>query len=226
MVRLCKTALKHAIGDHVLSALELQTVLFEVAILLNERPIGKSSSDPDDGAYICPNDILLGRASNTVPQGPFRESNIPRHRVEFCQKMLDSFWNRWYRDVFPSLIVPRRKWQTAKRNVCVDDYVLVMDTNPIRGHWKTGRVTNVFKGSDNRVRNAKVKTAKNEYERPITKMVECILSRDGEMTTSSSAGRVFRGFIAKSREIDCLNLAPHYFGSRQFTSYFMIVGFG
>lgn len=170
LVRSCKTALKHAIGEQVLSALELQTVLFEVANLVNERPIGRSSNDPDDGAYICPNDILLGRASATVPQGPFQESNNPRHRVEFCQKIVESFWKRWYRDVFPSL-VPRRKWQTTRRDICVDDYVLIKETNPIRGQWKTGRVTKVFSGSDDRVRNVMVKTVTSEYERPITKIV-------------------------------------------------------
>jgi hypothetical protein len=35
LVRTCKTALKHAIGEQILSALELQTVLFEVANLVN-----------------------------------------------------------------------------------------------------------------------------------------------------------------------------------------------
>ncbi|XP_064651670.1 uncharacterized protein LOC135502644 [Lineus longissimus] len=139
LVKSCKTALKHAIGDQVLTALELQTVLFEVANLVNERPIGRCSTDPDDGAYICPNDMLLGRASATVPQGPFQETNNPRHRVEFCQQIVKSFWNRWYRDVFPTLM-PRRKWQTTRRDVCEGDFVLIKETNPIRGTWKTGRV--------------------------------------------------------------------------------------
>ena len=170
LIRSCKSALKHAIGEQVLTALELQTVLFEVANLVNERPIGRVSNDPDDGAYVCPNDILLGRASATVPQGPFQETKNPRHRVEFCQRIVDSFWNRWCRDVFPSL-VPRKKWQTSNRDVSVGDYVLVMETNPIRGTWKTGRIMEVFKGSDNRVRNVRVKTATSEYERPITKIV-------------------------------------------------------
>jgi hypothetical protein len=119
LVRTCKTALKHAIGEQILSALELQTVLFEVANLVNERPIGRSSSYPDDGGYICPNDILLGRASSTVPQGPFQESRNPRLRVEFCQKIVNSFWTRWYKDVFPSL-VPRKKWQVSRQDVCCE----------------------------------------------------------------------------------------------------------
>ena len=80
----------------------------EVANLVNQRPIGRIPNDPDDGKYICPNDILLGRASSEVPQGPFKETQNPRHRVEFLQKIVDSFWKRWNRDVFPSL-VPRKQ---------------------------------------------------------------------------------------------------------------------
>lgn len=103
----CKIGLKKAIGEQVLTPFELQTCLVEVANLVNQRPIGGVPSDPDDGAYLCPNDVLLGRASSKVPQWPFRHTNNPRHRVEFVQKIVNSFWTRWTRDVFPSLL-PRK----------------------------------------------------------------------------------------------------------------------
>ena len=74
LVKSCKIGLKKAIGEQVLTPLELQTCLVEVANLVNQRPIGRIPSDPDDGSYLCPNDMLLGRASSTVPQGPFRHT--------------------------------------------------------------------------------------------------------------------------------------------------------
>ncbi|XP_067051157.1 uncharacterized protein [Acropora muricata] len=83
LVKSCKIGLKKAIGEHVLTPLELQTCLVEVANLVNQRPKGRIPSDPDDGSYLCPNDMLLGRASPTVPQGPFRHTKNPRHRLEF-----------------------------------------------------------------------------------------------------------------------------------------------
>ncbi|XP_068697655.1 uncharacterized protein [Montipora foliosa] len=116
LVKTCKSALKKAVGSQVLTPLELYTILLEVANLVNQRPIGRIPNDPDDGSYICPNDILLGRASSEIPQWPFKETNNPRQRVEFVQKIIDSFWKRWNRDVFPSL-VPRKKWQVEKRNL-------------------------------------------------------------------------------------------------------------
>ena len=128
---------------------------------MNERPIGRIPNDPDDGCFLCPNDILLGRASTTVPQGPFRETKNPRHRVEFIQRIIDSFWKRWYRDVFPSL-VPRKKWKIERRNVRVDDIVIVKDP--------TGRIVNVLPGNDGIIQNVKVKMATSLNERPTTKV--------------------------------------------------------
>ena len=42
--------------------------MLEIVNLVNQRPIGRVPNDPDDGAYMCPNDILLGRVTSQVPQ--------------------------------------------------------------------------------------------------------------------------------------------------------------
>ena len=169
LVKTCKRALKGAIGEQVLTPLELYTCLLEVANLVNQRPIGRIPNDPDDGTYICPNDMLLGRTTSQVPQGPFKETRNPRHRVEFVQRIVDSFWKRWNRGVFPTL-VPRRKWRVERRNVRIGDVVTVADENAVRGSWAMGRITDVFPGADGKVRNVKVKTSKGVYRRPVTKI--------------------------------------------------------
>ena len=172
LVKSTKSALKKAIGEVVLTPFELCTCLLEVANLLNERPIGRIPNDPDDGAYLCPNYIIHGTATNKVPQGPFRHTENPRHRFEFCQKIVDAFWKRWYRDVLPQLM-PRKKWNIQSRNVKVDDFVIVSDQNPVRGKWNAGRILQVFPGTDGLVRDVEVKTASGTYTRPITKI--CVI---------------------------------------------------
>lgn len=57
-----------------------------------------------------------------------------------------------------------------KRNVRVDDFVIVQTSSAIRGTWNVGRVVSVYPGEDGRVRNVKVRTRTGEYERPITKI--------------------------------------------------------
>ncbi|XP_071504464.1 uncharacterized protein [Diadema antillarum] len=134
-----------------------------------QRPIGRIPTDPDDGNYLCPNDMLLGRASSDVAQGPFRETRNPRHRVEFIQRIVDTFWHRWTRDVLP-LLAPRQKWHVDRRNVRVDDVAMMADANAVRGKWTIARVIQVYPGPDGKVRNVKVKTPTAEYRRPVTKI--------------------------------------------------------
>ena len=60
-----KRALAIVIGDFRLTFGEPQTVLFETANRLNDRPIGmKSGVDIEMSSYLCPNDLLLGRTNN------------------------------------------------------------------------------------------------------------------------------------------------------------------
>lgn len=71
LIKSVKRLLAIAVGENILSFGELQTVLYEVANILNEWPIGlKPGYDISLGTYLCPNDLLLGRASSRVPSGP------------------------------------------------------------------------------------------------------------------------------------------------------------
>ncbi|XP_078384539.1 uncharacterized protein LOC144666962 [Oculina patagonica] len=112
LIKSIKRAITLAIGENVLTFSELQTICFEAANLVNERPIGRHPTTTDDGAYLCPNDLLLERSTPRVPSGPFRESAHPRHRFESVQNIVNGFWKRWTRDFFPSLLV-RQKWHTS-----------------------------------------------------------------------------------------------------------------
>ena len=176
LLKSVKIALKKAIGDSLLTPSELYT-------------IERVPNDPDDGAYICPNDMLLGRASPQVPQGPLKETKDPRKRVEFVQKIVNSFWRQWTRDVFPSLF-PRKKWDTTTRDVRVDDVVMIAGDNAIRGKWTIGRVTKFYPGKDKRVRNVTILTSGIEYNRPITK-IAVIHPAEG-LEEELSLGGVFR----------------------------------
>ena len=149
--------MKVAIGDQILSFPELQTVLFEVSNIVNERPIGIQTKQIDDFKYLCPNDLLLGRASNRVPSGPFGENFNAKRRFLFIQLLVDVFWKVWMRDYFPSLLT-KQKWHSQNRNVRIGDIVLIRDLNAVRGEWRLGQVEKVYpSGSDNIVRSVNVR---------------------------------------------------------------------
>ena len=166
LIKSIKKAIKIAIGEQVLSFAELQTVLFESANIVNERPIGITSRDIDDDNYLCPNDLLLGRASSRVPSGPFKQYTNPRKRFSFIQSLIDTFWRKWTRDFFPSLLI-RPKWHFRKRELCVGDIVLMKDLNALRGNWKLGKISKVYLSQDNIIRNVDVQY-KNKVDKKLT----------------------------------------------------------
>ena len=116
----------------------------------NERPTGKVNLDISDGSYICPNDMLLGRATTGIPHGPFDMSNCLTKRLEFIQGVVKAFWIKWNRFYFPSLII-RQKLHIEHRNLHEGDIVLIQDSNAIRGHLKMGRVVEAIRGNDGKV---------------------------------------------------------------------------
>ena len=168
LIRSVKRAINASIGDSTLTFSELQTVLYEVANLLNERPIGRHPASPDDGAYLCPNDLLLGRATARIPSGMnFDERASNRKRFSFVQTIISSFWKKWTQNYFPSLLI-RQKWHTSHRNLKTGDIVLIQDSSLLRGKWKIGRVSNTYPGTDGRVRKVDVEY-KNITNEPVTK---------------------------------------------------------
>jgi hypothetical protein len=105
LVKTVKKALEVTIGEHAFTFSEFLTIMFETAELVNERPIGRKPSDPGEGSYLCPNDLMLGRSTSRVPQGPFEDATNFVNRYKFIQSIMNNFWRRWSRENFPSLVI-------------------------------------------------------------------------------------------------------------------------
>ena len=114
------------IGEQVLEFSTLQTILFEAAELVNSRPIRCHPTDPDEGVYLSPNDLLLGRSTSRAPRGPFLESSGSKRRYECIQRIIDGFWKKWNRDFFPSTLV-KQKWHVEKQNLQVGNIVAIQN---------------------------------------------------------------------------------------------------
>ena len=166
MVKSIKKALSVSIGEQIMEFSVLQTVMFEAAELVNSRPIGRHPTSPDEEAYLCPNDLLLGRSNRHIPQGPFNENANPKRRYEFLQNIVNSFWKRWTRNYFPCLIV-QKKWHFEKRNLQKGDLVLMKDTNSLRGEWRRGIIKSPIASSDGYVRKVIVTYKPTETSKPV-----------------------------------------------------------
>jgi hypothetical protein len=179
LIRSVKKCIYHAIGDAKVTFSEMQTVMYESANIVNERPIGTTPTSVEDGTYLCPNDLMLGRSSNKVPAGEFDLTINSRRRLYFVQRVCDSFWKKWITSYFPSLL-ERPKWHHERRNLCVGDVVIIQDTELKRSQWKLGIVTQANEADDKRVRRVKVEyvnvssgggVTRVEVERPVQRLV-------------------------------------------------------
>ena len=133
-----KKCLFFAIGSQVLSLIEFQTVLFETANLLIDRPIGRHPTQPEDGFYLSPNSLLLGRTMNqSVPFIHVKTEKMARHKL--VETILNSFWKKWQQSFLPQLAY-YKTWKKERKNVQAGDVVLLEDQNAIRGTWKIGIV--------------------------------------------------------------------------------------
>ena len=191
LIRSVKKSISHAIGNQRVTFTEMQTVLYESANIVNERPIGATPKSVEDGSYLCPNDMLLSRSSNKVPSGDFELTINSRRRLYFIQRLIDAVWKKWTCCYFPSLL-ERPKWHHAKRNMLVDDIVIVQDKALRRNQWKLGKVTEVFLGIDGKVRHVKLKytnpstSTATEVERPVQKLV-VLLAADEKTNTDTAS---------------------------------------
>ena len=147
----------------------LRTLLKEVAGVLNMRPLTLASNDPEDFRPITPKDFLNLPPTSDLPAGDIRRA-LPRDHIRYVKKMANLFWDLWTKIFLPTL-VPRRKWVAEERNFEVGDSIMLSDNNLLPNQWKTGRIIEVYPGSDGFVRVVKVKTDCGEYLRPIHRLV-------------------------------------------------------
>lgn len=166
LIKQVKTAMKVIVGQQTMTWNEMATVFAEIKSLMNSRPIGYSSDDPEDLQPLTPNHFLLGRATADVPHGPFQETKNLHKRFEFLQGLVKNIWDRFTKEYLPTLM-RRSKWKTKNRQTKVGDIVLLTDDNIPRGKWNLARVIEVYPGQDGVIRNVKVKTAKGIYKRSI-----------------------------------------------------------
>lgn len=172
-VKSFKRHLKTVAGEVVFTFEELSTLLVRVEAALNSRPIASPSDDPMDLTIITPGHLLTGHQI-LKPLGPHpshsaKPNNLSWEKIRSIERDL---WRRWSSDYLVQL-QRRTKWINPKESIKVGALVIIKDEEMPAGHWKRGRIVEVFPGRDGLVRSVLVRTATSEYQRPITRL--CVL---------------------------------------------------
>ena len=95
-----------------------------------------------------------------------------RRRWRQVQYLAEQFWKRWVREYLPTLS-KRQKWTTPRRNLKVNDLVLVKNEDLPRSQWALARIVATYPSSDGFIRTVDVRTSTGVYKRPIQKV--CLL---------------------------------------------------
>ena len=133
--------------NHVLQRSVHVHVMFEAVNIVNQRPIWIHSTDLEDGSFVCPNDLILGRASPNFAQGHFLEQDSHKFRFDYIQQVVEIFWKKWIREYLPGIIVSQ-KWHVDKKNI----NCLIQDSKMVKGEWRLGVVTKTHPNDENKIR--------------------------------------------------------------------------
>ena len=171
----------------------LRTYMVEVAAIVNGRPLTlENFSDPEYPEPLTPNHLLTMKSKVIVsPPGEFQRDDIYSikrwRRVQF---LVNQFWNRW-RSEYVQNLQSRSKWLRPRRDLKVGDIVVIKDELLPRNAWRLGRVSEVKRSLDNRVRSVFLFVGDRELdkngkrvnkvvrlERPVHKLV-LLIPNDG-----------------------------------------------
>lgn len=131
------------------------TVCYEVANLINERPIGLLPDIDSNINVLTPNCMLLGRATASNPNVWAPEFLSLKDKCGVVGNIVEQFWKYWVQLFAPSLVY-QKKWHNKNRELKKGDVVLVLDSDQFKGKYKLALVTETHISKDGKIRTATV----------------------------------------------------------------------
>ena len=175
----------------------LRTFMCEVEAIVNCRPLTvEGLNDPDALIPLSASQLLTMKTKVLMaPPGVFQPADqYSRKWWRRVQHLVNEFWTRWRKE-FLLTLQTRQKWTRSRRDVQVNDIVIIKDDNLPRSSWPLGRIQRVNQSSDGRVRSALVYLAEKDLdsigkrqsaprflERPIRKLVVLMKADENTQT--------------------------------------------
>jgi hypothetical protein len=142
-----------------------------VEAALNSRPLVPVSSDPNDLECLTPGHFLIGRPLLAIPESNVSDAQRSvQTRWKLIQQSFRSFWRRWSQEYLNTLQA-HEKWVKSGDNLKVGTMVVVKTGDAPPLSWPLGRIVEVYPGTDQIVRVAKVLTSQGVFTRPVVKLV-------------------------------------------------------
>jgi hypothetical protein len=173
-VKSMKHHLVRVVGMKVLTYEQLLTLLTGIEAILNSRPLYPLNDDPKDVQALTPGHFLIGEALVLpIPFTMREQSDSVGLRLWKERKlMLQHFWKVWKEEYLTSL-QERKKWRREVEPLRIGQLVIIRSENVPPAAWAMGRVIELIKGKDEKVRSVVIQTENSQLTRPVQKI--CIL---------------------------------------------------
>ena len=171
----------------------LRTFMCEAEAVVNSRLLtAESITSPGSAEALTPNHFLTLKTKVVLPPpGVFKSADLySRKWWRRVQHLTNEFWCRWKKEFLLSL-QERQKWIRPRKNLQVNDIVIVKEDDIPRNQWRVCRVVEVLPdeyglvrkvrlevGSQNLASNGKRNQPLSTLERPIHKLVLLMSTQD------------------------------------------------
>ncbi|XP_053698755.1 uncharacterized protein LOC128745701 [Sabethes cyaneus] len=148
------------------------TLLAQIEMCLNSRPLTLLPNDPSDLALLTPGHFLIGTSFQSVPERSFQ--HVPDNRLshwEMTQKRFQRIWSRWYPEYLQQL--QSRATKGCKQPVSFEPgrIVIIKDDNLPPLQWPRGKIPKTHHGKAGITRVVTIKTATSDAViRPVAKI--------------------------------------------------------
>ncbi|XP_053686921.1 uncharacterized protein LOC128736463 [Sabethes cyaneus] len=171
-VKSAKTHLLREIGTTNVPQEDMCTLLAQIEMCLNSRPLTPLPNDPSDLAVLTPGHFLIGTSFQSVPERSIQ--HVPDNRLshwEVTQKRFQRIWSRWYPEYLQQL--QSRATKGCKQPVSIEPgrIVIIKDDNLPPLQWPRGKILKTHPGKDGITRVVTLKTATSDAViRPVAKI--------------------------------------------------------
>ena len=136
----------------------LRTLMTEVEAIVNSRPLTvENLTSPEALEPLTPNHLLTAKSRAVLsPPGIFQRADLYLRKTwRRVQHLANEFWHRWRKE-FLHTLQERQKWVRPRRNLQLDDVVIICNDNLPRNTWQIARVENICRDPDGYVRKVKL----------------------------------------------------------------------
>lgn len=171
--------IKKVLGRTFVNLEGLQTVVTEIEVVLNDRPITYVTSETNEPEPLTPSHLLYGRRivrlpheiveHDEIPDPTFGDDSEVRERAKRQSLLIQSFWKRWKHEYLTSLREFHKASGTNQQRVKEGEIVLIHDDAP-RVNWRLAVIENLVRAKDGLIRAAEVRTSTGRTNRPISRL--------------------------------------------------------